>query len=110
MIDKISAPEHYTYADIEPKDAIRSWNLNFFLGNVVKYIVRAGRKEGNTILDDLRKARQYLDFEIEFLEKDSEQKMPQSVTQRRGILMTNDPHSAITADDMREGYEWDDGR
>ena len=110
MSDKISAPEHYTYADIEPKDAIRGWNLNFNLGNVVKYIVRAGRKDGNTILDDLRKARQYLDFEIEFLEKDSEPTMPQSVTQRRGILMTNNPQNAITADDMRDGYEWDDGR
>lgn len=82
MSDKISAPAHYTYGEIEPKDAIRDWNLNFNLGNVVKYIVRAGRKDGNTILDDLRKAKQYIDFEIEFLEKDSE--MPQTATGRYG--------------------------
>lgn len=82
MSDKISNPAHYTYSKFEPKDVIREYNLNFNLGNVIKYIVRAGRKDGNTILDDLRKARQYLDFEIEFLEKDSE--IPQSVTGRFG--------------------------
>jgi hypothetical protein len=40
--------------------------LNFNLGNVIKYISRAGRK--GDILKDLYKARQYLDFEIEDLE------------------------------------------
>ena len=38
------------------------------LFNTIKYIARAGKKEGETILDDLRKARWYLDFAIGWLE------------------------------------------
>lgn len=106
MSDKISAPEHYTFSEHEPKDVIWAWHLDFYLGNVVKYIARAGRKAGSTKIEDLQKARQYIDFELEKLQEP----MPQSVTQRRGIMMTNNPHNAITADDMRDGYEWDDGR
>ena len=106
MSDKISAPEHYTFSEYEPKDVIWAWHLDFYLGNVVKYIARAGRKAGSTKIEDLQKARQYIDFELEKLQEP----MSQSATQRRGILMTNNPQNAITADDMRDGYEWDDGR
>ena len=66
--DPVSNPDHYTAGrKFEPKDVIRDWNLNFNLGNAVKYISRAGRK--NDLIEDLKKARQYLDFEIEYLEK-----------------------------------------
>lgn len=65
--DVISAPSHYcegrTY---EPVKVIRDWRLNFNLGNVIKYVSRAGRK--GDALQDLKKARQYLDFEIEAME------------------------------------------
>lgn len=82
MSNEIIHPDHYNFSQHKPIDVIQDWNLNFSLGNVIKYIARAGRKDGNTILDDLRKARQYLDFEIAFLEKDSE--MPPTVTGRYG--------------------------
>lgn len=62
-----SHPAHYGGAD-NPYEAIKvieAWDLNFNLGNVVKYIARAGKKEKNTLVEDLEKARQYLDFEIE---------------------------------------------
>lgn len=60
-------PDHYCEGrNYEPKDVIRDWDLNFNLGNVVKYISRAGRKDN--ALDDLRKAKTYLEFEIEHLE------------------------------------------
>lgn len=66
--DPVSHPDHYTAGrKFEPKDVIRDWGLNFNLGNAVKYISRAGRK--NDLIEDLKKARQYLDFEIEYLEK-----------------------------------------
>lgn len=65
--DNVSHPSHYTEGrKYEPKDVIRDWGLNFNLGNAVKYVARAGRKDD--ILQDLKKARQYLDFEIEYLE------------------------------------------
>ena len=69
--DIIGHPNHYCSGrKYEPKDVIRDWNLNFNLGNAVKYISRNGRKDGNSALQDLKKARQYLDFEIDFLEKE----------------------------------------
>lgn len=60
-------PDHYCKGKkYEPKDVIRSWNLNFNLGNAIKYIARAGKKDD--IVQDLRKAKQYLEFEIEAIE------------------------------------------
>ena len=59
-------PAHYNYSKYEPKDVIRAWGLNFNLGNAVKYISRAGRKDD--ILQDLKKAREYIEFEIEAIE------------------------------------------
>ena len=71
--DIIGHPNHYCEGrKYEPKDVIRDWNLNFNLGNTVKYISRNGRKDGNSALQDLKKARQYLDFEIEYLESKGE--------------------------------------
>ena len=71
--DVIHKPSHYTEGrKYEPKDVIRDWGLNFNLGNTVKYVARAGRKDD--ILQDLKKARQYLDFEIEYIEKEREEK------------------------------------
>lgn len=65
----IKRPSHYTAGrKYEPKDVIRDWELNFNLGSAVKYISRAGRK-GDKI-EDLEKARQFLDFEIEALKEE----------------------------------------
>lgn len=68
MSDVIKHPSHYCYSQYEPKDVIRAWGLNFNLGSAVKYIARAGRKDD--ILQDIRKAQQFLQFEIEALEKE----------------------------------------
>lgn len=65
--DIVANPSHYCFSKFEPKDVIREWGLNFNLGNAVKYIARAGRKDD--IIQDLKKAKQYIDFEIEYLEK-----------------------------------------
>ncbi|MST81552.1 DUF3310 domain-containing protein [Lachnospiraceae bacterium Oil+RF-744-WCA-WT-13] len=64
--DIISHPSHYCEGrKYEPKDVIADWDLDFFLGSAIKYISRAGRKPGNSKEQDLRKAIQYLEFEIE---------------------------------------------
>lgn len=52
--------------EYQPIDVISDWGLNFNLGNTVKYISRAGRKDD--IVQDLKKARFYLDYEIRRLE------------------------------------------
>lgn len=64
--DMVKRPEHYCFSKFEPKDVIREWGLNFNLGSAVKYIARAGRKDD--IVQDLKKAREFLTFEIEALE------------------------------------------
>lgn len=65
----ISKPSHYAEGrEYEPKDVIRDWGLNFNLGSAVKYISRAGRKDD--IIQDLKKAQQFIQFEIDALEKE----------------------------------------
>lgn len=69
--DVISHPAHYTEGrKYEPRKVIADWDLSFNLGNAVKYLARAGRK-GDKI-EDLRKAIQYIEFEIDECSKHSE--------------------------------------
>lgn len=64
--DPVSRPSHYTEGrKYEPRKVIADWKLNFNLGNAVKYISRAGRKDDK--IKDLRKAIQYIKFELEEL-------------------------------------------
>ena len=72
MQDNINHPPHYTFGSHEPIDVIEDWKLSFCLGNVVQYIARAGRKSSDR-LEDLKKARWYLNREIEQLEKSAAQ-------------------------------------
>ncbi len=63
----INNPSHYINGGIETWDVIEAWKLNYNLGNVVKYISRADHKGSK--LEDLKKARAYLDREIMLNEK-----------------------------------------
>lgn len=60
-VDMVNHPQHYQHG-IEPIDYIESHNLNFNLGNVIKYVSRAPFK--GTELEDLKKAKWYLEREI----------------------------------------------
>jgi DNA-directed RNA polymerase subunit RPC12/RpoP len=64
--DKVNHPSHYTTGNIEVIDFIEDKQLGFHLGNVVKYVARAAHK--GTELEDLKKARWYLDRKIGNLE------------------------------------------
>ena len=68
-MDNINHPAHYGGADnvYEAIKVIEAWNLDFCLGNVVKYISRAGKKEGNSLIQDLEKAKWYLERRIQEL-------------------------------------------
>jgi hypothetical protein len=77
-MNNVEHPSHYAKGrKYEPIDVINDWRLNFNLGNTIKYISRAGRK--NNIIEDLKKAKFYLDYEIKRLvdmeEEISEPKM-----------------------------------
>lgn len=60
--EKVDHPKHYTYGSIETIEVIEDWNLGYNLGNALKYIARADHK-GNPV-EDLKKARWYLEREI----------------------------------------------
>ena len=67
MQEQVNHPSHYGGVD-NPYEAIKvidAWNLDFCLGNVVKYISRAGKKGNNSAEQDLKKALWYLEHEIE---------------------------------------------
>lgn len=65
MKDKIN-PDYYVGTRIQVSDFISEFNLNYFEGNIVKYIVRHRSKNG---IEDLKKARWYLDRLIKKEEK-----------------------------------------
>lgn len=67
MSDNVNHPQHYNVGGIEVIDAIEAWQLGFHLGNVVKYVARAAHK--GRALEDLKKARWYLDRAIAKLEQ-----------------------------------------
>ena len=70
MSDPVHNPSHYKSGGIEVIDVIEAFELNFRLANVIKYVLRAGRK--GDALEDLKKAAWYLDREIDKMEKRAE--------------------------------------
>ncbi len=57
-------PQYYRRGNIQVWDFVRDQELNFHLGNVIKYVCRAGHKYDD--IDDLEKAIHYLQNEVEF--------------------------------------------
>lgn len=68
MNDTVNHPSHYNDGKIEVIDFIEDTHLNFHRGNAVKYISRAGKKNPDKELEDLRKAVWCINREIERLE------------------------------------------
>lgn len=67
----VNNPDHYGGAEniYEAIKVIEAWSLDFHLGNTVKYISRAGKKETDKELQDLKKAAWYLQRRIDNLQK-----------------------------------------
>tara|TARA_Y100000034_G_scaffold66449_1_gene80221 strand:- start:674 stop:895 length:222 start_codon:yes stop_codon:yes gene_type:complete len=73
MTEKINHPSHYG-GEENPYEAIKvidAWGLGFCLGNVIKYISRAGKKTKHSI-EDLEKAKWYLEHHIQNLKGEKE--------------------------------------
>lgn len=75
--DMVNHPDHYGGGDnpYEVIKVIRAWDLGFDLGNAVKYIARAGKKNPDKHIEDLEKAVFYLQDEIDHL-KAQEERLP----------------------------------
>lgn len=71
----INHPSHYNFGKIEVIDFIEDQELGFHLGNVVKYLTRAGRKNPETVMQDIEKAQWYLMRYLRLLQiKEAEKK------------------------------------
>lgn len=70
MSEQVAHPAHYGGEDnkYEAIKVIEAWGLGFCLGNTVKYISRAGKKDPAKHLEDLKKAAWYLGREIKQME------------------------------------------
>lgn len=66
--DPVNRPSHYTDGKIEVIDFIEDKKLGFCLGNVIKYIARAGKKDPTKEIEDLKKAKWYIERRIKELE------------------------------------------
>lgn len=70
----VDHPTHYRKdSGHEAIDVIEAWDLNFNLGNTVKYISRKGRKDPSAYIEDLEKALWYLNREITTLKQRRDQ-------------------------------------
>ena len=68
--EMVNHPSHYNEGKYEVIDVIYDWNLNFSLGSALKYIARCEYKDKP--IEDLKKAIQYIEFEIAQREKECE--------------------------------------
>jgi hypothetical protein len=65
MATTINTDHYKNGRKYEPWDVIADWGLNYFTANALKYISRAGRKDGNSYGQDLMKAITYLEKELD---------------------------------------------
>ena len=99
--DAVNRPSHYAEGrEFETIDVIEDWGLGYHLGNAVKYISRAGRKDD--ILQDLKKAQWYLTREIENLELER--------AEAEGILYEYEVQEEFPVDyqDILEDAAWEE--
>lgn len=104
MAEAVNHPAHYGGAD-DPYEAVKvieAWDLPWHLGDALKYIRRAGRKPGSDEIEDLKKARWYVDRRIRLLQEraralplDGAQQEPARLKggerARRAGILCNDP-------------------
>ena len=67
--ESVIIPSYYTKPSMSVIDIIDEYELNFNKGNIIKYIVRSGKKSKDTEIQDLQKAMRYCQMEIERLNK-----------------------------------------
>lgn len=100
----VSHPSYYGGKD-DPYETIKvidAWGLdkNFCLGNVIKYISRAGKKDGNSLLQDLMKAQFYLNYEVEKLHK------YESFQSLLSKVRSSEPLPPIPLEEIRKGTQF----
>lgn len=95
-MSSVNHPAHYNVGKVKVIDAIEAWGLDFALGNVVKYVARAGHKGQE--LEDLKKAQWYLARAV--------QRMEPALTQQEAENLRDEfaGLSAEIRDAFKQGY------
>lgn len=90
MSDPVNHPQHYTFGKYEVIDVLEDWfATDPLLWQVGKYLARAGRK--GDVLEDLKKARWYLDRRISKLEESEKTKpVASKITAAEQLRIEND--------------------
>ena len=78
MSGQAPSSEHYKKLAIEPLTVILANGYDFVRGNALKYIMRAGYKEGENLLEDLEKALWYVKLMIKLAEEERERERDES--------------------------------
>ena len=68
LFDAVERPSHYADTKIEVIDYIEDKGFGYHLGNAIKYISRAGKKDPSKTVEDLRKAEWYIERYIQLIE------------------------------------------
>jgi len=76
VTDSVNHPSHYNTGKIEVIEFIEDQRLDYYLGNTVKYLCRAGRKDPAKEIEDLEKGAWHLKRKIEFLKAQRENRAP----------------------------------
>ena len=95
MSDMVNYPSHYTDGNIEVIDFIEDKKLNYHLGNAVKYISRAGKKDPEKEIEDLQKAVWYINREIQRLEAQKQRDARAEELRAVGVTFADDLRDAL---------------
>ena len=68
LFDAVKRPSHYADTKIEVIDYIEDKKFGYHLGNAIKYISRAGKKDPTKMVEDLKKAEWYIERYIQLIE------------------------------------------
>lgn len=66
--DFVNHPAHYNSGKVEVIEAIEDWKMDYHLGNAIKYIARAGKKDPRKFVEDLEKAIWYVNRKIKLIQ------------------------------------------
>lgn len=99
----IHHPPHYNHGKFEVYDVIKDWGLNYNIGNVLKYIGRHRHK--GKALEDLKKAKWYLEQEIKALEVEEEKRLDEVIESLDYDLYRRKMTEKMTEDDEPMGCE-----
>ena len=106
--DAVNHPSHYTDGKIEVITYIDDKNFNYCRGNAIKYISRAGKKNPEKEIEDLKKAEWYIHHEIERLQKIKAQKIKDQKIKEKASKMAKESWTELPKTITRfNGEEYD---